>query len=831
MGVRQEHTSGEIRRLKRCLNDMVSVLALPAMWSGSQPSQIVHTLLDALLGMLCLDFVYARFEDPAGGAPIELLKIAPSTTWMLPDDIHKTVNQWFGDDPQKWPSRLRAPISDEDISIVSQRCGLHGEIGVIVAGSGRADFPGQTETLLLSVAANQAVIGLHEARLLMEQTRVASELDRRVAQRTAELAAANEALREEVAERRRAEEALAASEHNLRLVFDRIPGLVALLTSAGDVELVNPQLVEYCGRSLDELRLWGTSDTVHAEDLPRVAQIFARSIKSGNPYDFEARLRRFDGIYRWFQVRGLPVRDENGPILRWCALHTDIDDRKRAEDALRVSECDLSSIINTIPMLAWSARPDGFCDFLNQRWLDFTGLSAEQARGSGWGAAIHPDDAKGMLGSWQLALVTGQLADVEVRMRRFDGEYRWFLLRASPLRDESGKIVKWYGTNTDIDDRKRAEEELQRSEAFLAEGERLSLSGSFVWRLDTDEITFSEQLYRTFEFDHDTPVTFERIGGRVHSDDIPLLTDKIEAARTGNRALNYEIRLRMPNGSVKYLRTIAHGTRDRDGRPEIIGAIQDITERRLSEDALSQARSDLAHVTRVTSLGVLTASIAHEVNQPLSGIITNAGTCLRMLAAEPPNVEGARETAKRTIRDGNRASELITRLRALFSKKEFTPEPVDLNQATQEVIALSLCELQRNRVILRREFADNLPVVNGDRVQLQQVILNLLKNASDAMSSVNDRPRQLQIRTERGTDDQVRLTVQDMGVGLNPQAMDRLFQAFYTTKNDGMGIGLYVSHSIIERHNGRLWAEPNDGPGATFSFSIPPRHGGASDAA
>jgi signal transduction histidine kinase len=430
-----------------------------------------------------------------------------------------------------------------------------------------------------------------------------------------------------------------------------------------------------------------------------------------------------------------------------------------------------------------------------------------------------------------LALVTGQLADVEVRMRRFDGEYRWFLLRASPLRDESGKIVKWYGTNTDIDDRKRAEEELQRSEAFLAEGERLSLSGSFVWRLDTDEITFSEQLYRTFEFDHDTPVTFERIGGRVHSDDIPLLTDKIEAARTGNRALNYEIRLRMPNGSVKYLRTIAHGTRDRDGRPEIIGAIQDITERRLSEDALSQARSDLAHVTRVTSLGVLTASIAHEVNQPLSGIITNAGTCLRMLAAEPPNVEGARETAKRTIRDGNRASELITRLRALFSKKEFTPEPVDLNQATQEVIALSLCELQRNRVILRREFADNLPVVNGDRVQLQQVILNLLKNASDAMSSVNDRPRQLQIRTERGTDDQVRLTVQDMGVGLNPQAMDRLFQAFYTTKNDGMGIGLYVSHSIIERHNGRLWAEPNDGPGATFSFSIPPRHGGASDAA
>jgi signal transduction histidine kinase len=217
------------------------------------------------------------------------------------------------------------------------------------------------------------------------------------------------------------------------------------------------------------------------------------------------------------------------------------------------------------------------------------------------------------------------------------------------------------------------------------------------------------------------------------------------------------------------------------------------------------------------------------VNQPLSGIITNAGTCLRMLAAEPPNVEGARETAKRTIRDGNRASELITRLRALFSKKESTTEPVDLNEATQEVIALSLSELQRNRVILRPEFTDDLPVVTGDRVQLQQVILNLLKNASDAMRAVNDRPRELQIRTERGTDDQVRLTVRDAGVGLDPQAMDRLFQAFYTTKNDGMGIGLSVSRSIIERHHGRLWAEPNDGPGATFSFSIP-RQGDTSDA-
>jgi signal transduction histidine kinase len=365
------------------------------------------------------------------------------------------------------------------------------------------------------------------------------------------------------------------------------------------------------------------------------------------------------------------------------------------------------------------------------------------------------------------------------------------------------------------------EEELRRSEAFLAEAQRLSLTGSFSWRLDTDEITFSEELYRIFEFDYDAPVTLEQIVGRVHPEDIPLLSEKMDLARRNINDHDYAIRLRMPDGRVKYLRTKSYGIRDRDGRLEHVGAIQDATEHRLSEEALAKVSSELAHVARVTSLGALTASIAHEVSQPLSGIITNACTGLRMLAADPPNVDGARETVRRTIRDGNRASEVITRLRALFSKKEATIESVDLNEATREVIALSLSELQRNRVILRTELASDLPVVKGDRVQLQQVVLNLLRNASDAMSAVNDRLRHMVITTEREEGDRVRLTVQDAGVGLDPQAMDRLFEAFYTTKNDGMGMGLSISRSIIERHHGRLWAAPNDGPGATFSFSIP----------
>jgi signal transduction histidine kinase len=373
----------------------------------------------------------------------------------------------------------------------------------------------------------------------------------------------------------------------------------------------------------------------------------------------------------------------------------------------------------------------------------------------------------------------------------------------------------------EIAERKRAEQELRRSEEFLAEGQHLSQIGC--WRMATDEITWSEQLYRIYEFDIGVPVTLELIRTRVHPEDVSLLEKMkmVDQARGGDNHFEWQYRLAMPDHSIKYLHAVAHATRDQDGQLEYIAAVQDVTARRLSEAALDQARAQLAHVARVTSLGELTASIAHELNQPLSGIITNASTCLGMLAADPPNVDGARETARRTIRDGNRAADVIARLRALFSKRTATIEPVDLNEAAGEVIALLWSDLQRSRVVLCTELADELPVVGGDRVQLQQVILNLLRNASDAMSRIDDRPRRLVIRTERDEGDGVRLSVQDAGVGFGAEGAERLFEAFYTTKSDGMGIGLSVSRSIIESHHGRLWAQANDGPGATFSFSIP----------
>ena len=253
---------------------------------------------------------------------------------------------------------------------------------------------------------------------------------------------------------------------------------------------------------------------------------------------------------------------------------------------------------------------------------------------------------------------------------------------------------------------------------------------------------------------------------------------------------------------------------------------RDITETKRLQDEQRRYHDiqlELANATRIATLGQLSASIAHELNQPLTGIITNCGTCLRMLESDPLNLDGVREALRRTMRDGNRAADVIARLRALFNKQEPASEPVDLNEATREVIALSLGELQNSRVIVRTELADDLQCVTADRVQLQQVVLNLLRNAVDAMNTVDDRPRDLLIRTEREEGDWVRFSVKDAGVGFDPQTMDKLFESFYSTKNDGMGVGLSVSRSIIENHQGRLWAVLNDGPGATFSFSVPCR--------
>src|SRR5215813_43695 len=354
----------------------------------------------------------------------------------------------------------------------------------------------------------------------------------------------------------------------------------------------------------------------------------------------------------------------------------------------------LRLVIDTIPGLVWSALPDGSAEFLNQRWLEYTGLTLKEGLDWGGKVAVHTEDLARFVDEWRAALAEGKPLETEARLRRADGEYRWLLIRAVPLRDETGKVVKWYGTSADVEDLKRAEE------------------------------------------------------------------------------------------------------------------------------ALSKSQAELAHVTRVTTMGELAASIAHEVNQPLSAIVNNGSACMRWLDGVAPNLDEAREAARRIIRDGNRAGEVITRIRALLRKTDTEKARLDINQTIREVVTLTRNEATGKGVTMRLDLAAGLTPVLGDRVQLQQVILNLNMNGIEAMAPVTGRPRELLICSRPHESDKTLITVRDSGVGLDAQNLEKIFDAFYTTKSQGLGMGLAIGRSIVEDHGGRLWAEPNDGPGATFQFTL-----------
>jgi PAS domain S-box-containing protein len=690
MEVQEKHPGEQVKHLERCINDLISMTALPALWTGGAPSQIGRTLIDVLQRMLDLQLIYVQLKDPLGEVTLELARVAQtSVPATQPREVRAQLNRLLGDDPQKWPSRIQGRFGDRNLSIVPLRIGLHGEIGMLVAGAERSDFPGQIEELLLRVAANHALIALHEARLRTRQKQLADELDQRVAQRTSELAAAN---------------------HKLQL-----------------------------------------------------------------------------------QV----------------------------------------GLLQAIPVAAWTIRPDGTPDFVNQKWLEYTGQSLDYvvSEPEAWLTAVHPDDRDIASTSFWEGIRAGKDFAMEARFRRAqDGAYRWHLNRAVALRDSEDKIIKFVGTSTDIEDLKQSQQELRKTDertrliidTALDAVVTMDASGTITSWNKQAEIMFGWSSVEAIG-QHMSELIIPQSHRMAHESGLRhflatgegrLLRRRIEVTSIRRGGLEFPVELEVMPLEL--------------GEEWVFTAfIRDITDSKQSQEALRNTQAELANMTRMMMMGQLTASIAHEVNQPLSGIITNASTCLRMLDADPPNIGGARETARRTIRDGNRASEVITRLRALFSKRRATTEPVNLNEATREVIALLLSKLQRDGVILRSELADDLPLIAGDRVQLQQVIMNLLQNAADAMIDVHDRSRQLLIQTQRDEADHVRLTVQDSGIGFDPQAAGRLFDAFYTTKHDGMGIGLAVSRSIIENHQGRIWAQPNDGRGATFSFSIPQSLGSA----
>jgi PAS domain S-box-containing protein len=370
-------------------------------------------------------------------------------------------------------------------------------------------------------------------------------------------------------------------------------------------------------------------------------------------------------------------------------------------------------------------------------------------------------------------------------------------------------------------ERQRAEDALRRSEAYLSEAQRLSHTGSFSWRVSTGEILWSEETFRIFAYDQATKPTVELVLQRAHPEDAGLVKQTIERASQDGKDFDCEHRLLMPDGSVKYLQVVAHALeKDESGSLEFVGAVMDITERKRAEEALRQAQAELAHVTRVTTLGELATSIAHEINQPLSAIVTNGSAGLRWLAGTPPHLDDAREALQCIIDDGQRASAIITRIRALLRKTATEKAWLDLPPLVHEVVRLTQPELVRQGVTLHIDVAADLPSVWGDRVQLQQVLLNLVLNGIEALATVTERPREVWIRVHHEAADTVRVAVEDTGVGMAPEQLDAIFTAFYTTKAQGLGMGLAISRTIVEQHGGRLWAVPHDGPGATVQFTL-----------
>jgi PAS domain S-box-containing protein len=628
---------------------------------------------------------------------------------------------------------------------------------------------------------------------------------------------------------------------------------------------------------------------------------------------------------------------------------------QRQNELLQRSERELCEVIETIPSMAWSAAPDGSADFFNGRWLAYAGLTADQAQGWGWTVAVHPDDLNALVDHWRKIMVSGESGEVEGRLRRFDGVYRWFLFRATASLDDNGRVVKWYGTNTDIEERKRAEQALRRSEAYLAEAQRLTLTGSCAIDGTSREILYwSEEMFRLFGFDRQQGLPmWDQWVQRIHPED----RDKFRMA--GDRTFlekvdcDVEFRIVKPDGTIKQIHGIGHPVLSRNGElVQVVGTMVDVTERRLAEaylrrnesylaqaqrlahmgswawdatgrnavyvseewcriygfdpkdgmpcweqrlqrvhpedrarfqltidravaeksdydvefrilpphapgryihsvghpilgssgelvqfvgvsmdvteskraeqehERLRQELANLAHLNRVSTIGELTASLAHEIKQPIGAAVTNADACVRLLDRDQSDVPEAREAALEMAKDARRAAEIIDRVRSLYQKGSSQLETIEVNEVIGGMVVMLQKEADRRSVRIRTDLAGELPKVMADRVQLQQVLMNLMINGIEAMLGTSG---ELTIKSKLADDGQLLISVTDTGVGLPTENADQVFNPFFTTKSQGTGLGLAITRSIVESHGGRIWATGNSGRGATFSFTLPGR--------
>ncbi|WP_229182123.1 PAS domain-containing sensor histidine kinase [Bradyrhizobium oropedii] len=630
----------------------------------------------------------------------------------------------------------------------------------------------------------------------------------------------------DVTNRKRTEQAVRERDARIRrLVEANIIG-VMLWDLDGQVLEANDAWLRMVGYDRDDLlagRLDWKELTVpecRERDTQRVQKYFG----SGQFPAIEKEYIRKDGTRIPVLIGAVSFQEDGNQGISFVL---DLTERKHAEEALRESEYKLRQIVEAVPGLVWSMSPDGKTTHISRRFLDYAGVPFENFGHRDWAETfLRPEDLSEFIVTFRHAIQTGTPYQAAIRLRRADGVFRWHHARCEPLRDQEGRIVQWYGLAVEVDEAKKAEEQLRRGEAWLAQAQRISQTGTRVFNPATSRYSYwSDENYRIWGFDPQRGLPDRGdIWRRVHPDDLNRVWDAVQEAVRLKRDLTIEHRILLPNGAVKYLEANYHMFSSFGTPGEVFITTADVTQRRRAQDErerLRQLESDIAHINRVGMMGELAASLSHEILHPIATARNNARAGIRFLEMDPPNLNEVREALDCVVRDADRAKDIVGRIRSQIKKAPPRKERFDLNEAINEVIVMVRSATAKNGISVSTRLMDGPAAVQGDRVQLQQVLMNLMLNAVEAMGAVEDGPRELSIRSEKGESGGTLIAVHDSGPGIDPVNRDRVFEPFFTTKTSGVGMGLSICQSIINGHGGRLWISANEPRGAVFQFTLP----------
>ena len=632
-------------------------------------------------------------------------------------------------------------------------------------------------------------------------------------------------------ERRQHQVALKESEARtpeLKLLYETAPIGLAFLTPDCRYLQINRHLTEICGISVADHIGRTVRDTVPqvAEQVEKIVQAILRTGESITGIEVNGQRPDGGNAERVWTTNWHALKAKNGDIIGVNVVAEEITERKRADAALAASETRFRELADNMSQFAWTADAQGSIYWYNKRWHDYAGTTLEEMRGWGWQKVHHPDHVDRVVNRIRQCFAAGSPWEDTFPLRGKDGTYRWFLSRALPIRNEAGDLVRWFGTNTDVNEQMEAEKALRILNETLEQRVEIEVQErARIWNVSQDLLVVADMEGRSVAVNPAWRATLgwseadllnKTFEWLVHPDDIAKTRAQQSRMANDRNTLHFENRLRDKQGSYRWLSWKAVAEKGK-----IYGVARDITDLKNTADQLRVSRRELAEVSRHTTMGAMTASIAHEVNQPLAAVVTNANAGLRWLDRSEPNVEEVRALLNRIVDDGHRASAVIAGIRSMFRKDGGERKPLNVNDLIGEVLALVHGEMESHQVSLKAELRADLPFVMAEQTQLQQVILNLIMNAVDATRSVTDRDRVVIVKSEMGGADHALIIVEDSGTGIEPSHMSRIFEPFFTTKAHGMGMGLSICHSIIEHHGGQLQVSPRNPYGSVFCARLP----------